>query len=154
MRLPIFIASPVSLRKMPRTERCGHTVRAEIEASMQSPAAHDLDSEIFWICLELPQVSPQGQKPSAPHSRNESEFICSAKLTEEKVQQEGGGRLYRLCSSSVLGMGGPVGAIRGYEVGASKATVRTTGGIQLAALLFRRCRLCSGAECLCNVCEA
>jgi hypothetical protein len=50
-------------------------------------------------------------------------------------------------------MGGPAGAIRGYEVGASKATVRTTGGSQFDALLFRRWRLCSGAECLCSVRE-
>ncbi len=48
-------------------------------------------------------------------------------------------------------MGGPAGAIRGYEVGASKATVCTTGGSQFDALLFRRCRLCSGAECRCKV---
>ncbi len=51
-------------------------------------------------------------------------------------------------------MGGPAGAIRGYEVGASSATVRTTGGIQFAAFFVRRCRLCSGAECLCNALEA
>ena len=68
---------------------------------------------------------------------SQSSFV-GTKLTGKKVQQEGGGRLYKLCSSSVLGMGGPAGAMRGYEVGVSKATARATGGIQLAALLFKR----------------
>jgi len=50
-------------------------------------------------------------------------------------------------------MGGPAGAMRGYDVGASKIAVRTTGGIQLVEVLVKRCRLCSGDECLCTVCE-
>lgn len=51
-------------------------------------------------------------------------------------------------------MGGPAGAMRGYDVGASKTAVRTTGGIQLVEVLVKRCRLCSGDEFLCAVCEA
>ena len=41
--------------------------------------------------------------------------------------------------------------MRGYELGASKTALRTTGGIQLAALFVRRCRPGSGEECLCTV---
>lgn len=49
-------------------------------------------------------------------------------------------------------MGGPAGATRGYDVGASNAAVRTAGGIQLVEVFVRRWRLCSGDECLCAVC--
>jgi len=62
--------------------------------------------------------------------------------------------LYKLSSRRALGMGGPAGAIRGYEVGASKIAVATTGGIQSAALFVRRCRLRSGDVCLCKVLTA
>ena len=62
--------------------------------------------------------------------------------------------MYKLSSSKTLGMGGPAGAMRGYEVGASRIAVATTGGIQSAAVLVRRCRLRSGDICLCKVLTA
>ncbi len=48
-------------------------------------------------------------------------------------------------------MGGPAGETRGYELGASETALRTTGGIQSAALFVRCCRPGSGEECLCTV---
>ena len=82
-----------------------------------------------------------------------AEFILfvTNRITAQKGQQAGGGRLYRLSSRSTLGIGGPAGEMRGYELGASKTALRTTGGIQLAALFVRRCRPGSGEECLCTV---
>jgi hypothetical protein len=59
--------------------------------------------------------------------------------------------VYRLVSRRRLGKGGPAGAIRGYAVGAYTTLERGTCGIQLAAFLVRRCRLCSGDACLCTV---
>ena len=78
-------------------------------------------------------------------------FVVMNRMTAEKDQQAGGGRLYRLSSSKTLGIGGPAGEIRGYELGDSKTAVRTTGGIQFAALFVSRCRPGSGTECLCTV---
>jgi hypothetical protein len=104
----------------------------------------------FAFALEFAQIPHQMREAaSSRESRKHNLFLVSG----EKAQQEGGGRLYRLSSRRTVGMGSPAGAIRGYEVGASKTDVRTTGGIQLVEVLVRRCRLCSGDECLCAVGE-
>lgn len=57
----------------------------------------------------------------------------------------------RFCSKSTLGIGGAAGAMRGYDAGDCSVAERTTGGIQLAAFLVRRCRPGSGDICLCKV---
>jgi len=83
--------------------------------------------------------------------RAEFLIIVTNRITAQKGQQTGGGRLYRLSSRSTLGIGGPAGEMRGYELGASNTALRTTGGIQLAAFFVRRCRPGSGEECLWTV---
>jgi len=59
--------------------------------------------------------------------------------------------LYRLFSKRRLGIGGPAGAMRAYEVGACSAAEQTNGGIQAGAFLVRRCGLVAGEEYLCKL---
>jgi len=63
----------------------------------------------------------------------------------------GGGRLYKLWSNRALGMGGPAGAIRGYEVVVSSKLARTRGAPHATAVVMSRCRLGAGETCRCTV---
>lgn len=63
----------------------------------------------------------------------------------------GGGRLYKLCSNRTLGMGGPAGAMRGYDVAVSSKLARTRGAFHAIAVVMSRCRLGAGEMCCCTV---
>lgn len=90
----------------------------------------------------LSSVQPQFQQ--IMFQKTSSSIVTNENYSGMKT---GGGRLYRLFSNRTLGIGGPAGAIRGYDVVESNTLARVVGGFHAVAVAISRWRFGAGDTC-------